>query len=202
MQEYSLSFTAGNLLFSETLEVTKLYLTTLDWSATLQKVLEENILQYKSPKSTTRIFSELKKRISQLSPEELEYLLVADKETQVGILWIAICLQYRFINEFVSETIPVKITLLEDSLTYSDYTSFYELKAEESSFLFNIAESTQYKAKTVVFQILNQVGILSKNKINLMILPTALGEFIIKKDIKLLKLFPLTNSEIGRWFND
>lgn len=202
MQEYSLSFTAGNLLFSETLEVIKLYLTTFDWSATLQKVLEENILQYKSPKSTTRIFSELKKRISQLSPEELEYLLVADKETQVGILWIAICLQYRFINEFVSETIPVKITLLEDSLTYSDYTSFYELKAEESSFLFNIAESTQYKAKTVVFQILNQVGILDKNKIILMILPTALGNFIMKKDSKLLRLFPLTNNELGRWFND
>lgn len=202
MKEYSLSFTAGNLLFPETMEVINIYLATLDWAVTQERVFAENTLQYKSPKSSRRIFPEIKYRISQLSLEELNYFLNSDKETQIGILWIAICLQYRLIYEFVSETIPQKIILLEENLTYPDYENFFEMKATDSSWLTKTAESTRYKAKSIVFKMLTQVGIIENKKIIPMILPPKLGEFIIQKDVELLKLFPLTNSELGRWLND
>jgi len=202
VKEYSLSFTAGNLLFPETMEVINIHLATLDWAVTQERVFAENTLQYKSPKSSRRIFPEIKYRISQLSLEELNYFLNSDKETQIGILWIAICLQYRLIYEFVSETIPQKIILLEENLTYPDYENFFEMKATDSSWLTKTAESTRYKAKSIVFKMLTQVGIIENKKIIPMILPPKLGEFIIQKDVELLKLFPLTNSELGRWLND
>lgn len=184
------------------MEVINIYLATLDWAVTQERVFAENTLQYKSPKSSRRIFPEIKYRISQLSLEELNYFLNSDKETQIGILWIAICLQYRLIYEFVSETIPQKIILLEEKLTYPDYENFFEMKATDSSWLTKTAESTRYKAKSIVFKMLTQVGIIENKKIIPMILPPKLGEFIIQKDVELLKLFPLTNSELGRWLND
>ncbi|MBI9030474.1 DUF1819 family protein [bacterium] len=202
MKEYSLSFTAGSLLFPETMEVIELFLRESDWTIISKKVLTDNILQYKSPKSTSRIFNEIKHRISQFNEEELRYLLKSDRDTQTGMLWLAICMQYRLIYEFAFEVIPEKMTLWEDSITYYDYERFYETKAEDSPRLANIAESTQYKAKTIVFKILHQVGILNKNKIVPMILPPALGEFIKNKDNSLFRLFPLNNRELERWLND
>lgn len=202
MKEYSLAFIAGNLLFPETMEVIKLFLEQPNWLAIREKILAENTLQYKTPNTTTRIFSEIKNRVSALTTEELLYLMESDKETQIGILWIAICLQYRVVYEFVSETIPAKIILMENDLTHADYQRFYDEKAEISPELTKFAESTQYKAKTIIFKFLSQIGIIDKNKIIPMILPSRLGNFIMNKDIKLLSLFPLTNNEIARWINE
>lgn len=202
MQEYSLSFTAGSLLFPETLDVLEVYLKDSDWTTTTKKVFSENILQYKSPKSISRIYNEIKHRISQFDVNELSYFHKSDKDTQIGMLWIAICLQYRLIYEFASEVIPEKMTLWEDNITYSDYEKFYDLKAENNPRLANAAESTKYKAKTIVFKILNQVGILNKNTIVPMILSPALGDFIKKKNNSLFRIFPLNNSELERWLND
>jgi hypothetical protein len=201
-KNYSLSFTAGSLLFKETKDVIEIYLTQLDWIKSYKIVLDENILQYRSQRAVKRVFSEIKQRIAQLTVDDLNYLLASDRETQVGIIWIAICMQYRIIYEFISETVPNKIIMLDNNLSYLDYDRFFELKAEENEALAKTAESTQKKAKSVIFKMLRQVGILNQEQLSPMILPNRLGDFIINKDKKLLRLFPLTSSEIERWINE
>ncbi len=200
--KYSLSFTAGSLLFNETIDVVEIYLEKHNWNDTRKYVLSENILQYKTPSASKRIFSEIKQRIAQFTSEDLDYLLASDRETQLGMIWIAICLQYRIIYEFISETIPNKIIMLDNKLTYTDYNRFYENKAEESDLLAKIAPSTQKKAMSVLFKMLRQVGIIDKEELIPMILTPRLGEFIMQKDKQLLKLFPLTTSEVERWINE
>jgi hypothetical protein len=182
--------------------VIEIYMKQLDWAKTRMVVLTENTLQHNSLKSTKRVFREIELRVSHLTPDELQFLYESDKESQIGMLWIAICEQYRIIYEFVSEVIPSKIVLLDNKLRYSDFERFYESKSEDNDELTNFADSTLKRAKSNLFRMLKQVGILEKEKIIPMILTPRLGEFVRNRDIKLLKLFPLVNGEIKRWIND
>lgn len=193
--KYSMSFTAGGLLSHESVEVAKLYLNLANWLTVREKVLEDNILQARTQNTAKRIFREISSRLDLLTKEELEILAEGSYQEQIQILWLAICKRYKFIYDFAIEVIREKFLSLGMEVSFGDYDVFFNSKAEWHDELENLTEKTKNKARQVVFKILREAELLSKNNI---IMPSILAhrvfESICNDDPLNLSIFPITDN--------
>ena len=89
--KYNMSFTAGGLLYHESVEVAKLYLSLTNWPSVRGKVFENNVLQARTQNTAKRIFREISSRLDLLTKEQLEILAEGSYQEQIQILWLAIC---------------------------------------------------------------------------------------------------------------
>ena len=72
---YSLSFTTGTLMLTETLLLTEHYLALGSWQKVREQVKQSNLLQGKTMKSTSTLASEIISRVRLLSDDQLQYLI-------------------------------------------------------------------------------------------------------------------------------
>jgi hypothetical protein len=194
--KYSMSFTAGGLLCRESAEVAKLYLSLTNWANVREKVLEDNILQARTQNTAKRIFREISSRLDLLTKEELTILVEGSYQEQVQILWLAICKRYKFIYDFAVEVIREKFLSLGLQVSFEDYDVFFNSKAEWHDELENLTEKTKNKARQVVFKILREAELLSKdNIITPCILAPRVFESICNDDQLNLSIFLITENE-------
>ncbi|MGR3303628.1 MAG: DUF1819 family protein [Candidatus Scalindua sp.] len=194
--KYSMSFTAGGLLCRESVEVAKLYLSLTNWQNVRKKVLEDNILQARTQNTAKRIFREISSRLDLLTKEDLAILVEGSYQEQVQILWLAICKRYKFIYDFAVEVIREKFLSLSLEISFEDYNVFFNSKAEWHDELESLTEKTKNKARQVVFKILREVELLSKNNIiTPCILAPRVFESICNDDPLNLSIFLITENE-------
>ena len=190
--KYSMSFTAGGLLYHETVEIAKLYFSLTNWQSVRGKVLENNILQARTQNTAKRIFQEISSRLDLLTKEELVILIEGSYQEQVQILWLAICKRYKFIYDFAVEIIREKFLSLGLEVSFEDYDAFFNSKAEWHDELENLTEKTKNKARQVVFKILREAELLSKNNIIIPgILAPRVFDSICNDDPQKLSIFPI-----------
>ena len=156
IKKYRFSFTAASLkvhemvLLAEELKNRDLDLEDLDPSILKKKRLNTN----------KREFSELILRMKQLSDDEISALTFMSVDNQRLICFISCIRTYLFLKEFVEEVILENIKLLKFSIDELDYTVFFNRKALEYNQVENLAESTKYKIKQVLFKMLEQAGLI------------------------------------------
>lgn len=195
--KYSLSFTAGSLLYNDTLKLAYLYIDLKDWDLVQQKVLDENILQAKASSSLKRISHELISRVKLLQQDELEFLINATYQEQLYFVWLLICRRYRLIGEFATEVIRERYLIFQNTVDYSDFSIFFNHKAEFSLELNTITESTVGKLRQVLFKMARDAGLLTKdNKILATIMTENLAEQIYKHNPEEFRYFPIFDSTI------
>ena len=85
-----MSFTAGTLLFKESVLISNLYLETRDWNVTREQVISSNLLQTRTTSSSKRISSETINRLKCLSDDELDLLSMGNYQEQLEIVWLGI----------------------------------------------------------------------------------------------------------------
>ena len=193
--KYSMSFTAGGLLYHKTVEIANLYLSLKNWPSVRGKVLENNILQARTQNTAKRIFQEISSRLDLLTKEELVILIEGSYQEQVQILWLAICKRYKFIYDFAVEVIREKFLSLGLEVSFEDYDAFFNSKAEWHDELENLTEKTKNKARQVVFKILREAELLSKNNIIIpIILAPRVFESICNDDPQKLSIFSITEN--------
>jgi hypothetical protein len=158
---YLMSFTAGGLLYAESLKLARLYESAQDWDTLRTLVLAGNLLQMRTETATRRIFREIAPRLQQLTPEALDLLRTGARHEQHHMLWLAVCKRYRFIYDFAAEVIREKFLRLDLALTYDDYDIFFNHKAEWHPEVEGVAESTRKKQRQVVFKMLREAELLS-----------------------------------------
>ena len=126
---YALSFTSGALLAGGAAVVAPIYLQERDWTITRARAEEENLLQSRVSRSSTRMLGALIPRIQVLT--EYELLIVADgTSTERGhLMWAAACRRYDLIAEFAEEVLRERFLTLVSTLTYEEYDSFYRTRA-------------------------------------------------------------------------
>ncbi len=195
--KYSLSFTAGGLLYHESVKMASLYLEVKDWDKVYLTTINNNLLQAKAVSSLKRISSELISRLKPLSLLELNYFVNANYQEQLYFLWILICRRYSFIGDFAKEVIREHYLIMRTTVTYDDFSVFYLHKAEFHSELEEISEATKGKLRQVLFKIAKDVGILTKDNIVIPVQPTKeLAKIILESSAEDLKFFPLYDSYI------
>jgi hypothetical protein len=199
--KYKLSYTAASLMLNESLKIAELYDELRDWDSVLKTIIEENTLQKNKESTIKREFRELRERLEKLTPSQFETFLNSDASSQRLLLFLGICKLYKFIGDFVVEIIRNKALTFEYILTESDYIRFFDTKANQYSNLETITASTQYKLKSTLFLILQEVGLINNRKekwITPPIITGRIADVVIEESPELLKFWLVSNLDMER----
>jgi hypothetical protein len=170
--KYDFSFTASSLRLNEMLLVTRAYHDGVD---------VDYINDLGGGKSSTgkRMLSEFKKRISHLTPAQVDVLLNSDLVTQKQLTLVSLCKAYSFIREFIVEVVREKVLVYDYQITDGDYISFYRRKFDLHEEMDSLTELTEKKIKQVTFKVLEQAGLINDIK-NRIIQPQIIDYKLIK----------------------
>jgi len=192
-----MSFTAGNLCFSESIIVAEVYDELGNWINTKKRVLEDNLLQAHRMNSAVRIYREVEARLRNLTEEELGLFLSGSRFEKLCMLWVAVCKRHKLIYEFAKEVVREKYLHLDMLVTHQDFDRFYRDKAEWHEELERLAGSTRNKIRQVLFMIMKQAGIISEEGIiNPFVLNREVVMAIIRDDKSLLAAFPISERDV------
>lgn len=194
-KKYNMSFVAGALLRRESLVIASIYISTMSWDSTKKEVFDKNRLQARTTSTLHRIYGEVILRLKCLSDNEIAYLNSASTSEQGYTLWLAICRRYVFIAEFANEVLREKFISLKQLITYDDYDSFFNTKADWHPELDVLTQNTQKKLRQVLFRMLKEAGLLTKdNHINAAVL-TRQMEYMLNQGIdNERKYFPVVHT--------
>lgn len=199
MQDYSLSFTAASLMNFETEQVALLYLEHKDWDIVKDLIVDDNILQKGTISTRKREFAEIKKRLTNITDEDLEFMSNCTTD-ELKLYCLFLCSKtYRLIFEFISEVTREKYLMFDYSILDSDYVRFIDSKVMSSNKLQNITEKTEYKIKQVIFRILEQSTLIDSAKLRNIQKPyisEELENIVAKNNPIFLSSFLYTNAEI------
>lgn len=197
-KRYSTSFKTGNGLFSrESVNLASLYMELGDWSMVRDKVVRENLLQFRTQNTLKRFCSEVISRLKTLSFDELRLLIETNPREQRYLLWIALCRRYSFIADFAVEVLRERYISLKFNLNYEDFDSFFNSKSEWHPELERVRPRTRAKIRQVLFRMLREADLLTvDNVINAATLSPRFLEAMPHGKRRDLLFFPVFESDL------
>jgi hypothetical protein len=194
---YNLSFTAGGLLFSESLVVADEHDRAEDWAATAERVERHNLLQARTESAGRRILREVCSRLRLLTSDQLKLLQSGSRSDQQQLLWVAACKRYELLYQFGSEVITNKFLQLDLSVSLNDFEDFLEAKCIWHPEIEKLAASTRAKLRQVAFRMLREADILSNdNLIQPVFLSPEIARVIQSDSMSLFSVLPVSESDI------
>ena len=187
--KYRLSFGTGNAYINESNLILKKYLENKDWKETEKYSIENNILNTNKLGSAKRIFREISLRLKSLSNEEQEFFIKSNYVDQSILIWISICRTYKFIGDFSSIIISEKFNSYQLEINYNDFNYFFEKQIVFHEELSLLKDSTRKKLRQVIFRIMKDLNLVSKNMEITPLMPSVELKKISKTTKKDLKLF-------------
>lgn len=191
--------TGASALITETLVVAEEYHRLSDWTLVKESLVTNNLLNKIKQSTFSREFAEIKKRINNLSNQQIELMVSGDMDEAKSMILLSIIKSYDFFRDFMVEVIGHKFQLFDRFLDDSDYSRFINFKNINHPELLTISPETASKVKQVIFKILEQLGIITSAKNGTIIKPMLSSksiEVIINEDPSLLSGFLYSNEEI------
>lgn len=164
MEDYSAKLTAEPFLYNETKIIAQYLLDGISPEELKRKNIEENLIKYKSPKSIVRVNSPIFRRLNVMDSEMLDEFVHTDIETSKYILLYTIMKTDRLVRDFVVEVYKDKLLMRKDYIEKFDIDNWYEEKCILSNTLRERTESTAAKLKQVIMKILQDSGLVIKEK--------------------------------------
>lgn len=162
--KYSLAFTTGALLYSETME----YVAHIeDYHEFLNEKIAPDymVISTNSESSKKKFKSEIDKRLRNLNEGYLGMLKTGEEIDRKIVLFLAICKTYKIITEFCLEVIYKKWKKFDKELTTYDFHYFLSTKLSDEQYNAT-SENTRNKLSQIAIKIIKDVGILAKDGIN------------------------------------
>ena len=164
MEDYSAKLTAEPFLYNETKIIAQYLLDGISPEELKRKNIDENLIKYKSPKSIVRVNSPIFERLNVMDSEMLDDFVHTDIETSKYILLYTIMKTDRLVRDFVFEVYKDKLLMRKDYIEKFDIDNWYEEKCISSKALRERTESTIAKLKQVIMKILQDSGLVIKEK--------------------------------------
>ena len=164
MEDYSAKLTAEPFLYNETKIIAQYLLDGISPEELKRKNIDENLIKYKSPKSIVRVNSPIFERLNVMDSEMLDDFVHTDIETSKYILLYTIMKTDRLVRDFVVEVYKDKLLMRKDYIEKFDIDNWYEEKCILSKTLRERTESTATKLKQVIMKILQDSGLVIKEK--------------------------------------
>ncbi|WP_413699288.1 DUF1819 family protein [Psychromonas sp. KJ10-10] len=185
-----LSLTLRPALVRENLIIAEEYNKFKDWNQVRAEVLGNNLLQARTESTLKTIYGEVSKRLMNLTDDELALMTESDADVK-HLVWLAICRQYLFTYQFAVEVLSEYFDKSRFQLFTEDYIAFLNAKAEWHSNLDKITEQSRYKAQQIMFKMLVECDLITKEKeiLHQHISPK-LRELIQQKNADDLAIFP------------
>ncbi len=164
MEDYSAKLTGEPFLYKETKILAQYFLEGISPEELKRKNVSENLIKYKSPKSITRVNSPIFRRLNVMDNEMLYEFVNADIETSKYILLYTIMKTDRLVRDFIVEVYKDKLLMRKEYIEKFDIDNWYEEKCILSKILRERTESTAAKLKQVIMKILQDSGLVIKEK--------------------------------------
>ncbi len=197
--KYSFSFTGASALIAETLVITEEYNKLKDWKAVEKSLLDNNLLNKVKKATFRREFSEIKKRLSLLTHDQLQLMVQGSLDDAKAMILLSLVKAYPFLRDFIVEVVRNKYLLFDTVVSETDYIKFVNTKSLSHDELTSITEVTAKKVKQVIFKLLEQVGLITQAKNGTILRPvlnSKVIDVIIDDDPVLLNSFLFSNEEI------
>ena len=197
--KYTFSFTGASVLIAETLAIAEEYNRLKDWKAVEISLLDNNLLNKVKQATFKREFSEIKKRVSLLTQDQLQLMIQGSLNDAKAMILLSLVKSYSFLHDFIIEVIRNKYLLFDTVISDIDYIRFVNTKSLSHNELNAITEATAKKVKQVVFKLLVQVGLITHSRNGSILKPILKGkviDVIIDDDPALLSAFLFSNEEI------
>ena len=135
-----------------------------------------------------------------MSEEEMQLFCTGNDQDQRHLLWLAICRRYEFIRDFYQQIVQGHWRALKERVTNDDFNLFWAQKRVDHPEVERISNLTKEKLRSVVFRIMREVSLISKdNHINNVVLSSAVHDLIIATDSSQLSLFTTLDSQGGSY---
>lgn len=197
--KYTFSFTGASALIAETLVIAEEYNRLKDWKAVEKSLLDNNLLNKVKQATFKREFSEIKKRLSLLTEDQLQLMIQGSLDDAKAMILLSLVKAYSFLRDFIVEVIRNKYLLFDTVVSEIDYIKFVNTKSLSHNELTEITEVTAKKVKQVIFKLLEQVGLITQAKNGSILKPilnSKVLDVIVDDDPALLNAFLFSNEEI------
>lgn len=199
-RKYSFSFTGASALIAETMIIAEEFDKLKSWKDTELSVLNKNLLNKTKNTTIKREFSEIRKRLSSLTPDQLQLLINGSLDDAKAMILLSLVKTYDYLKDFIVEVVRNKYLMFDRVLTETDYTRFFNTKCLSHPELIAITEVTAAKVRQVIFKLLAQMGIITQPKDGIILKPLLskeVLEVISKEDPSHLASFLNSNEEIN-----
>ncbi|WP_024611455.1 DUF1819 family protein [Pseudoalteromonas sp. TB64] len=158
-----MSLTLRPAMIHENLIIAEEYNKFKDWTQVREEVLSNNLLQARTESTLKTIYGEVSKRLMNLTDDELVLMTKSDADVK-HLVWLSICRQYLFTYQFAIEVLSEYFNRSRFQLFTEDYIAFLNAKAEWHSNLDKITEQSRYKAQQIMFKMLVECDLITKEK--------------------------------------
>ena len=179
MGDYSAKLTAEPFLYNET-KTLATYLLKGESEETLKRRnIEENLIKYKSAKSIVRVNSPMFRRLNVMDKNMMEEFVNSSIDNSKYILLYTIMKTDRLVREFVLDVYKYKLIMRKEYIEKFDIDNWYEEKCSLSTTLKEKSEQTSAKLKQVIMKIMQDSGLVIKEKNRFKIIRPLLKETYI-----------------------
>jgi hypothetical protein len=193
-----LSFTTGGLLRAEATAIAEVLLTAADAVAARAEAQERNLVQQRTTASTARVTREVLQRLTQLPKEGVELVAHGPVSDAGHLMWLAVCLRYRFLRDFGRDVIRSRYVSGQRLLTHGDLDAFWNLQTSWIDQLRDTAETTRKKLRQNTFRMIHEAGFLSPDdEIRPIVLSPAVAWVVTACEPRLLLSFPIDDAQIA-----
>ena len=164
MEDYSARLTGEPFLYNETKILGEYLLEGEDEEELKKRNIEENLIKHKKIGSIERVNLPIFRRIDVMDEDMLFEFVHSDIETSKYILLYAIMKTDRLVKDFIMEVYKDKLLMRKEYIEKFDIDNWYEEKSILSKTLRERSESTIAKLKQVLMKILQDSGLVIKEK--------------------------------------
>ncbi|MCP3686169.1 MAG: DUF1819 family protein [bacterium] len=162
VKRYKVGF-ARTALLKETVVAAQLYSQYKDWSRVAQEVSDNNLFQTRAERTSGIIFSEIRKRLTLLTDDQIELMAEDFPQDVRQLVWITLCKQYLFIGDFTIEVLVSAHSTGRHQVDYDDYGYFFNSKADWHPELEKISDKTRSNARQMLFQMMRQCELITES---------------------------------------
>ena len=154
MSNYNAEISAGSLMPLESKRVAALMLTLPDDAAWQQAIEVENILQKKTPATSRRQATLIRKRLNTLDPAAWTLIVEREQEVAIQLLLAAALKHSQLLCDFLRTVYATHQRRMESQLTTMDWQNFLDECAHRDASVAGWSESTRAKLFQVVVRML------------------------------------------------
>lgn len=181
MEDYSAKLTAEPFLYNETKIIAEYLLNGEDTAKLKKRNVEENLIHHKKIGSVKRVNSPIFRRLEVLNEDLLNDFVYSDIENSKYILLYAIMKTDKLVRDFILEVYKDKLFMRKEYIEKFDIDNWYEEKCILSQTLRERTESTSAKLKQVIMKILQDSGLVIKEKDRFKIIRPLLKEKYVRQ---------------------
>ena len=179
MQDYSAKLTGEPFLYKETKIIAEYLLNGENPLVLKKRNVEENLIMQKTKGSITRSNSPIFRRLGIMDKDMMREFVESDIDTSKHILLYSIMKTDRLVLDFMLDVYKDKILMRKEYIEKYDIDNWYEEKCILSQTLNEKTETTRAKLKQVIMKILQDSGLVIKEKTNFRIIRPLLKEKFI-----------------------